>query len=371
MTAQDPRILLVGDTLFLGGTEGQFAEIACALGQAPWNAEVCCLRAEGPLRTKLESAGVRAWSCGPGSLKSPRLLLAISRLARHMRRHRVQLVHCFDFYSNLVGVPAARIARVPIVIASQRDLGNLRPPFQQRINRRVLRFASHVFVNSEAVAERVKLDRALVPGRIVVIPNGVDLARFSPPAGRRPSSGKVTVGTLANLRPEKGVADFLRAAALVRERCPEVRFVAWGDGPLRPEMEALVRELGLGEAVELRGTTTQPEGALRELDVFVLASLSEACSNVLLEAMATGLPVIATRVGGNPVLVEDEVTGLLAPAGDPAGLAKAIIRLVEEPDVAEALAAQALAGVRTEFNMDRMLGRIQDLYHRALAGSDA
>jgi glycosyltransferase involved in cell wall biosynthesis len=286
-----------------------------------------------------------------------------------MRSHRVQLVHCFDFYSNLVGVPAARIARVPVVIASQRDLGNLRPPFQQRVHRRILRLANHVLVNSEAVAERVRLDVALAPGKVVVIPNGVDMTRFSPRDCARPSSGHITVGTLANLRPEKGVPDFLRAAALVRERCPEVRFVVWGNGPLRLDLERLVQELRLGGAVELRGTTTQPEVALREMDVFVLASLSEACSNVLLEAMATRLPVIATRVGGNPALVDDEVTGLLASPRDPAGLAKVIIRLVENPDLAEDLAARALVRVRAEFSIPPMLARIQAFYDRAFAGS--
>ena len=370
MTTPDPRILLVGDTLGLGGTEGQFTEIACALNRSYWQVDVSCLRAEGPLRSKLESAGVHAWTCGRGSLKSPRVALVISKLARYMRAQRVRLVHCFDFYSNLVGVPAARLARVPVVIASQRDLGNLRPAFQQRVHRSVLRRATHVFVNSEAVAERVKNDRALDPGRIVVIPNGVDVSRFSP-GGRRSGSGRLTVGTLANLRPEKGVADFLRAAGLVRERCPEVRFVVWGDGPLRSDMEALVRDLGLGEIVELRGSTTRPEHALRELDIFVLASVSEACSNVLLEAMATRLPVIATRVGGNPGLVEDEVTGLLVPASDPGDLAKAIIRLVEQPDVAERLATEALARVRAEFSIDRMLGRVEGLYARALSGRSA
>src|SRR5262249_9770454 len=157
-----------------------------------------------------------------------------------------------------------------------------------------------------------------------------------------------------------------RAASLVRERCPEARFAVWGDGPLRPELEHLAHELGLGDAVEFRGSTTSPEMALRELDVFVLASLSEACSNVLLEAMATRLAVIATRVGGNPGLVDDDVTGLLVPPADPGGLAKAIIRLVEEPRVAQRLATQALARVRRDFSTDHMFGRIQMFYAHAL-----
>jgi glycosyltransferase involved in cell wall biosynthesis len=368
LTVGNPRILLVGDSLALGGTEGQFTAIAVGLSRSRWDVDVSCLRAEGPLRTKLESAGVRAWSCGRGSLKSPRLLLAVSALARYLRTHRILLVHSFDFYSNILGVLAARIARVPVVIASQRDLGDLRPPFQRRVHQSVLRLADYILVNSEAVAERIEPHRAAGLGRIVVIPNGVDAARFSPGGRRRSPAGAVTVGTLANLRPEKGLSDFMRAAALVRERC-DARFVVWGDGPLRSDLEHLVRALGLDGAIELRGRTTEPELALRELDIFVLTSLSEACSNVLLEAMATGLAVVATRVGGNPELVEDEVTGVLTPPADPAGLAKAILRLIEQPAVVERLGARARERMRTEFSIERMLDRIQLCYEQALSAS--
>ena len=141
----------------------------------------------------------------------------------------------------------------------------------------------------------------------------------------------------------------------------------WGEGPLRPDLEGLVRTLGLGGVVEFRGSTSHPEAALRDLDIFVLPSLSEACSNGLLEAMAIGLAVVATRVGGNPSLVEDEVTGLLVPPQDPPALAKAIIRLIEEPELAPELAGRARDRARAEFGMGRMLAHIEALYDRALA----
>jgi len=371
MTGPRPRILMLGDSLALGGTEGQFVEIVRGLDRSRWDVDVSCLRAEGPLRAKLDAAGVRAWSCGCGSFRSPRVLLAAWGLARQLRAHRVRLVHAFDFYSNILGVLAARAARVPVVIASQRDLGDLRPAFQQRLHRWVLARADHVLVNSEAVAARVRASRPRETQRIVMIPNGVDVARFRPGSTEQRSSPPVIVGTLANLRPEKGILDFVRAAALVREQCPEARFVVWGDGPLRADVERLAEGLGLRGAFELRGRTTEPEVALREVDVFVLASVSEACSNVLLEAMATGPAVVATRVGGNPYLVDDEVTGLLAPPGDPAGLAKAIVRLIEERSLAARLSARALARVRAEFSIDQMLGRVQAFYERALTGSTA
>jgi glycosyltransferase involved in cell wall biosynthesis len=362
------RIFLLGDSLKIGGTEGQFAEMACGLDRSRWEVDVSCLRAEGPLRARLEAAGIRPWSCGSGSLKSPRAALSVLRLARHLRRRRIDVVHSFDFYSNVLGVPAARLARVPVVIASQRDLGDLRAHRQRLAHRVALRLADHVLVNSRAVADRLEQERTLPADRVVLIPNGVDAARFRPAADRRPvDSGPITVGTLANLRPEKGVADIVHAAAIVREQCANVRFAIIGDGPLRADLEWLIRAHHLEQWVELRGATTDPAAALRELDVFVLASHSEACSNGLLEAMATGLAVVATNVGGNPCLVDDERTGLLVPPADPVGLAKAIVRLVEEPALAAQFGARALDRV-AEFSVARMLAALEAFYDRTLSG---
>jgi len=227
-----------------------------------------------------------------------------------------------------------------------------------------------VLVNSSAVADRLEADRTVSPARITLIRNGVDVSRFRPgPVSGRHAGESVTVGTLANLRPEKGVADIVQAAAIVRERYHDVRFVLFGEGPLRPELERLIHRHGLTGCVELRGGTADPAAALRDLDIFVLASHSEASSNGLLEAMATRLAVIATNVGGNPGLVEDERTGLLVPPGDPAAMAKAIVRLVEDPALAIATADRAFDRIQTEFTIPRLLQDLQAFYERVLGGS--
>lgn len=367
MSDARPSVLLMGDTLNFGGTEGQFVELACGLDRARWDLDVACIRAEGPLRARLEAAGVHAWTCGRGSFKSPRLIGAIRALARHLRARRVQIVHCFDFYSNVLGVLAARAARVPAIIASQRDLGNLRPWHEQRTHSAMLRLATHVLVNSDATAERLAGTRAGRSGRLSVVRNGVDLARFRPADSRRRSSpDSLTVGTLANLRPEKGLLQLLEAARLVHEQAPAVRFSVWGEGPLRPTLEARIHSLGLGDTVRLHGTTREPEKALQSCDVFVLPSLSEASSNVLLEAMATALPVVTTRIGGNPGIIEDGRTGLLVPAGDPGALAAAIGSLLTSPGLASQMATAARARALSEFGMNRMIEHMESLYRRTL-----
>jgi glycosyltransferase involved in cell wall biosynthesis len=283
-----------------------------------------------------------------------------------MRARAVTVVHSFDFYTNILALPAARLAGVRTIIGSQRNLGNLRSPAQQAIHDLCLRLATHVHVNSEAVRERVLQVRGISRERLTVIPNGVDLGRFSPPTERPRHDTGLVVGALSNLRPEKGLVQLLHAVATVRERWPEVRLVIWGEGSQRHELEGLVASLNLAASVKLPGSTEFPEVALRDLDVFVLPSLSEACSNGLMEAMATGLPVIATSVGGNPEHVDDEVTGLLVPPGDSTALAKAIARLVEDRAWAARLGQQARAYAQSMLGMDRMVARTEALYVQAL-----
>jgi glycosyltransferase involved in cell wall biosynthesis len=357
-----PAVLLLGDSLRPGGTEGQFVEVACGLDRARWDVRVGCLQAQGALGARLAAAGLHATSWGRGSLRPRRLAPAVVALARHLARSGTALVHCFDFYSDVLGVLAARLARRR-VIASQRELGDLRSPGQRRVYRLVLRAAHLVAVNSGAVAGRLR--GVVAEHRVVVIPNGVDTARFhpGPPA---PVRAEPVVGTLGILRPEKGLEDFLAAAALVRERGPRARFVIHGDGPGRDGLAARVECLGLGGAVRLAGATLEPEAALRALDVFALPSLSEASSNALLEAMATGLPVVATRVGGSMAAVEDGLTGLLVPPRDPAALAKALVTLLEDRRLAGRLGAAALTAVRAAHGLPAMLARVDALYARAL-----
>jgi len=366
MTARRPSITLVGDTLNIGGTERQFVEIARRLDRSRWNLGVACIRAEGPLRGRLEEAGVRPWTCGGASFRSPRLVVSMLALARRLRLSGAEVVHSFDFYSNILAVPAARLARVPVVIASQRDLGELRPRHYQRIHSAILRLATHVSVNSEAVAQRLVGTRAARTGRLSVICNGVDVSSFAPAPAGLPAGAQTLVGTLASLHPYKGLLDLMEAAGRVRQVIPHARFAIWGDGPLRGELETRIRALGLTGTIALHGSTSEPARALRLCTMLVHPSLSEASSNAVLEAMATGLPVVATRVGGTPWLIEDGRSGLLVRAGDPKAMADAIIGVLDRPALADRLGAAARARAVAEFGMDRMLERVEALYSTTL-----
>lgn len=367
MSGARPTVLLVGGTLDLGGTEGQFAEVACRLDRSRFDVRVSCMRPEGPLRSRLEAAGVSVGRAGRGSLRPVGFVSALVPLVRELRAHDVRIVHSFDYYSNLLCVPAARLSGRSTAIASQRDLGNLRSAARQRVHDLALRLAHRVVVNSEAVRDALIHSGRIAPSRLTLVRNGVDLERFRPRRrAPRSASDPVTVVTLANLRPEKGLTDLLDAAAIVRTRLPSCRFQIWGDGPLRGELEARALALGLDGTLELRGRTEAPEAVLRAADLFALPSHSEASSNGILEAMASGLPVVATRVGGNPLLVEDRTTGLLVPARDPGALAESIVRLVENPDDAARYGDAALERIRRRFSTASMIRELECVYGELL-----
>jgi glycosyltransferase involved in cell wall biosynthesis len=363
MSRVRPTILLMGGTLELGGTEGQFAEVACGIDRSRFEVRVSCVRPEGPLRSKLEAAGVLVGCATRGSLRPAAFLSALVTLVRELRVHDVRLIHSFDYASNLLCVPAARLARRTLAIASQRDLGNLRSPPRERLQGLTLRLAHRVLVNSEAVRDTLVRSGRVPANRVTVVRNGVDLRRFHPRCREPRAPGDaVTVVTLANLRPEKGLGDLLDVAAIVRGRSPACRFQIWGEGPLRAELAARARSLGLDGTIELCGRTQTPESVLRAADVFALPSHSEASSNGILEAMASGLPVVATRVGGNPFLVEHGATGLLVPPGDPSAFAESVIRLVEHPNEAERLANAALERTRSRYSSESMLRELEGVY---------
>jgi glycosyltransferase involved in cell wall biosynthesis len=358
-------VMLVGDTLDLGGTEGQFTQLALRLDRKRWDVEIACMRPEGPLLKPLNAAGLQPWRCGPPSLKSPLLLGAIMAFARRIRARGIDLLHSFGFYSNILALPAARLAGVRAVVGSQRDLGNLRPQLDRMLHRFALGMAKDVLVNSEAVRDAAS-NQGMRAGRITVVPNGVDLARFAPGPPKATFGECLLVGAMSNLRPEKGLADLVRAVHLIRGLGRQVRLVVYGEGPTRRDLEGQVAQLNLGPWVSFPGSTQEPETALRELDVFVLPSLSEACSNGLMEAMATALPVVATAVGGNLNLVQDGETGLLVPPGDPQAIAQAILRLADDRDLAAEVGKRAREYADREFGMDRMVARTELLYARSL-----
>lgn len=306
------------------------------------------------------------------------------RLLRLLRELRPAIVHTRNL-AALEVQPAAWLAGVPVRIHGEhgRDVGDLDGTNRalQRVRRLYRPFVHHYLALSRDL-QRYLVDKVRVPAEHVTqVYNGVDLQRYQPNGGRpRPIAGcpfdparHWLVGTVGRMQTVKDQATLARAFVRALQREPalreRLRLVLVGDGPLRAQCAAVLAESGMAELAWLPGERADVPAVMGGLHVFALPSLAEGVSNTILEAMATGLPVAATAVGGNVELVEEGATGLLVPAADPDALAGALIALAADPGRAAAMGSAGRAAAEARFSLDAMVATYREVYDRQLAAS--
>jgi glycosyltransferase involved in cell wall biosynthesis len=361
--ADRPGLFLMTNSFETGGSERQFSALARSLADTPFRPHIGCIAKRGGFLAGFDD--VSEFPVG-GNLYGSDSMRARWRLARHLRTSRVAVAQSFDFYTNLLMIPAARLARVPVVIGSQRQLGDLLSPAKFRAQMAMLRWCDRVVCNSRAAADGL-LKHGFPENRIVVIGNGLAPSAFTPANPALPrSDGLLRVGMIARMNTRsKNHLDFLRAAAALACKVPGVEFVLVGDGPLRAELERVAFELGIGSQVRFLGDRRDITAILASLDVSVLPSSSESLSNSILESMAAGVPVVATRVGGNPELVTDE-RGILVPLSDVEALAGGIERLLRNPTRRAELSENARRFAESTFTIGAVRKSHLDLYAELL-----
>jgi glycosyltransferase involved in cell wall biosynthesis len=358
-----PGVFLMIDSLQTGGSERQFASLARSLDRSSFHLCLGCIQERGGFR---EGLGEMTQFRLGGSLYGLQSLKTRLRLARHLRQRHVAVAHAFDFYTNLTLVPAARLSRIPVVIGSQRQMGDLLTPRQARAQMAAFRWCDRVVCNSRAAAERL-VDQGLKPGKIAVIGNGLSPEAFAKNQPALPrGAGVLRVGMIArmNLRAKNHLI-FLRAAARLKARYPTLEILLAGDGPLRPELEGEAARLGLGETARFLGDRRDIPALLASMDISVLPSESESLSNVVLESMAAGVPVVATRVGGNVELIADG-RGALVPVGDEEALAAAMAQVLQDPALGIEWGENGRRFALENFSLERMRKRHQELYAELL-----
>jgi glycosyltransferase involved in cell wall biosynthesis len=358
-----PGIFLMTDSFDTGGSERQFAALAKSLDPHSFRLHLGCIQKRGAFLDGLND--VQEFPLG-GSLYRIGSLQARWKLGRHMRQNAIDIAHAFDFYTNLTLIPAARLARVPVVIGSQRQLGDLLSPAQFRAQLAVLRWSDAVVCNSRAAAERL-VANGLPKDKTVVISNGLPASCFvetEPALPRR--SGLLRVGMIARMNtPSKNHRLFLRAAARLVSKFGDLKFVLVGDGPLRSELESEAEKLGIRHQTQFLGDRRDIPAVLASLDITVLPSVSESLSNAIIESMAAGVPVIANRVGGNPELV-DESRGILVAPNDEAALSGAVECLLRDAPLRIAMGRNAKEFAKANFTIDHMRQQHEGLYAELL-----
>lgn len=369
------KVFFLVDSLNVGGTETQAVELATRLSPERYEVTLGCLRARGPLLDKLAGSSVSVREFYPkGGFDSFHGLYQMLRLAVFLRRGRFRIVHAHDLYSNFMAIPAAVIARVPVIISSQRDLGHLDfYKTKRRIwLRRLQNFSTVVLTNANGVRDAVLAENHFAASKLRVIYNGVDLDRFKQSSRDRAwlapggPQGKWIV-LVGNMHSDvKGHPTLIAAAEAVTREFPGTRFVLVGDGAMRKTFEQDVIRRGIEKNFMFLGRRDDVARILGSCDIAVLPSRAEGLPNAILEYMAAGLPTVASRVGGNAEIVQDGRTGLLVQPGDPAALAGALLRLLRDPELAVTLAREGRDYVASEFGFQRMIEKTEQLYTELL-----
>jgi glycosyltransferase involved in cell wall biosynthesis len=355
-------VLLMVRELNAGGTERQLAEIARALDRTRFDPRVGCFRAAGLRGEELRAAHVPVVQFPVPSLASVKGAL---RISAYIREQGIRLVHTFDAPANIYGVPAARMAATPVVISSQRAHRSLAPPLYRHMLRLTDRLVDALVVNCEYVRRHLIEDEKVSPGLIRLCYNGIDTAVFQRTVCARPAAlrdASLVVGTVSVLRPEKDLVTLLEAFSRVRAARAGMKLAILGSGPGLGDLEQRARALGMAADCVFHPSTGQVAEWLQAIDIFVLPSLNEALSNSLMEAMACGGAVVATRVGGNPELVTPGETGMLFKPRDVSGLASMLRLLAADPALRARLGGNATRSIRERFTIERSARRMGEIY---------
>jgi sugar transferase (PEP-CTERM/EpsH1 system associated) len=325
---------------------------------------VVCLAGEGRLASEARAQGVSVRALAVHGHP----FSGVRRLATELRTLRPDVLHTHDASPHLLGALAGRLARVPVVVHTRHchTVGLTR---RQALGMRVASALSDAVVAvSEDSAARLRRLEHVAPSKSPVIRNGVDLSAFAP-GDRWTRAPGLRVASVGRLAPIKDFGTLLRAAALVVRALPGFQLDIIGDGPCRRELEELNASLGLGTRVRFLGEQEHIRHLLATADLFALASTSEGLSMSILEALASGLPVVATKVGGNPEVVADGSTGFLVPPADPASLASALLRVLSDPQRLVSMGRAAREGAERHFDLRDVAARYEELYRQHLAAT--
>lgn len=362
-------IFLMINSLETGGTERQFVEIARSLRSDGLRVQLGCLQKKGAF---LDGLGEVYLSPLGGSMYGLRSLQSRWELARHFWKSDIAVAHAFDFYANLMLIPAAKLARVPVVIGSHRQLGDLLTRAQFQAQLAMFRLCDRVLCNSRAAANRL-VQASLPERKLVVVGNGLPASAFAEIApALAPREGILRVGMIARMNAEyKNHRVLLRAAARARQKFSNVEVVLVGDGPLRPQLEREAADLGLAGSVIFLGDRRDIPATLACMDVSVVPSTSESLSNVMLESMAAGIPVVASAVGGNIELAGSqdggEARALLVPVNDEDAFAAGLEKLLADQNLRSVMGRRARRFAQANFGMEVVRRQYAEVYAQVLA----
>lgn len=351
------RLAILLQDLEFGGTQRYTVNLLKHLDRGRFSPQLWVLRGGDDMVPMARETGVEIVRLSNGTWVSP---AALAHLARRLISDRPEVLYTLTVVPNIWGRVFGRIARVPAVVSGYRSL------LPNQHERLLWRLSDRIICNAHALKTIMHERFGVDPERIAVIPNAVAAERFRPePELKDPRPTVLFMGRLVD---DKDPLNLLEGFRLAANRVPEARFRIVGNGPYKPDLEKRLRLYGLESQIELLPALADVRSEFHRAWVFTLPSAREASPNVIIEAMAAGLPVVGTRVGGIPELVADGETGLLVNPGDPESLADALVRLLSDEQLGSEMGRKGRLKVIADHDTDTLVRRTEDVLADAFQG---
>jgi glycosyltransferase involved in cell wall biosynthesis len=374
-------VLYIVDNLREGGSQRYVAELTRFGSRFGIEPHVCSFEAGGHFFDEIRSGNYPLIVLPVSKVQNFSTINVIRKLLVYVWQHKIKVIHTFQTKANIIGTAVGRLTQTK-VITSRRDIGDyaLRGSRKLELFEKIIinRLADKIMVNSRAVLNAVLLKENVPHDKIELVYNTVDLERFNPGRSRDAAriklgldSETIAFGTVAGFRPVKGVDVLIRSAGILSKLRKNFKVFIAGDGPEYQKLVKLVSLEGVEDHIVFLGHLNAIEDMHPAFDVFVLSSRSEGCSNALLEAQASGLPVIATRVGGNPEIVLDGKTGILVPSDDPASLAQEMDSLASGPEKRLRFGQNARRFIESQFSQNTIHAKLSEMYRKLINQRDS
>lgn len=364
------RILFLFVTMPVGGAEMLCFHFLNGLDRSRFQPLVCCIRDLGELGLEIRRAGHEVVSLGGMRSRrfEPGTVLALANL---LKSREIDIIHTNMYHANLYGRLAALTLgrRKPKIVTALHSLYTRRKPYRLLVSGLLNRWTDRVIVVSRAVWDDLLRYERVDTARVELLPPGIDWRRFESTLTAEDAKARLelsasdwVLGTVGRLVEVKGHRYLLEAARILKDRGVSCRLIVVGGGPLEEDLRRRSIELGIQDRVLFLGTRRDLADLYRAMDVFVMASVSEAASVAVVEAMSAGLPCVVTSVGGTVDLVDGGRVGVLVPPADPRAMADAIERLRRSPEECARLGRAAGERSRSLYSVEGMVRNLESIY---------